>query len=240
MPPTSALTPTSSENWARFSRSPSRTGRGVVAVVLIARRRAADRSMPPRCRGRRRAPTRRDGPRAVRMLAPVIARSPCPHITVTGPSRSGVWASEPSSTLIAPGTWPASNSSRWRTSSTVPTISVWLDEWDPDDRAARRSPGVDAAVELADDVLVADVEALADDLVTVLAVAGDDHDRPIERRRASRASWRTPVAARSTSNRARDRLANSAIGRTSTTSAPASTWRSTVSTSSRSSRGSCA
>ena len=46
--------------------------------------------------------------------------------------------------------------------------------------ATGRPPGVDAAVELADDVLVADVEALADDLVAILVVAGDDDDRAFE------------------------------------------------------------
>ena len=48
------------------------------------------------------------------------------------------------------------------------------------DPAARGAPGVDAAVELADELVVADVEALADDLGAVLVVAGDDHDRPVE------------------------------------------------------------
>ena len=41
------------------------------------------------------------------------------------------------------------------------------------------SPGVDAAGQLADEVFVADVEALADELVAVLVVVEDEHERPV-------------------------------------------------------------
>ena len=54
IPPTRALTATRRENWARFSRSPSRIGASVTRVV-IDRCRARGRWRPPRCRGRRRA-----------------------------------------------------------------------------------------------------------------------------------------------------------------------------------------
>ncbi len=119
-------------------------------------------------------------PRRVRMLAPVMARSPCPHITVTGPAGTVLSARLPSSMLIAPATWPARYSVCWRTSINVDHGLGWSDEWDAGDRSTCCAPGVDAAVELADDVVVSDVECLADDLVTVLVGAGDDHDRPVE------------------------------------------------------------
>src|SRR5262249_38178089 len=59
-------------------------------------------------------------PACSRTLAPVIARSPCPHMTTSRPEgTSHEVGSAPSSTLLALGTWPVRNSSRWRTSSTA-------------------------------------------------------------------------------------------------------------------------
>ena len=48
---------------------------------------------------------------------------------------------------------------------------------------------------------VSDVEALADDLVTVLAVAGDDDDRTIELSEPAEPTGEQPAAARSTTTR---------------------------------------
>ena len=86
IPPTSALTPTRSENCARFSRSPSRMG---FAFSLgadghsRARPVAADHSAGPP-----RSTEMSSRSAAARIDAPDIARSPCPHMTVTGPTGS--------------------------------------------------------------------------------------------------------------------------------------------------------
>ena len=57
-------------------------------------------------------------------LAAVMARSPWPHITVTGPSGSRAGcrppARVPNSTATAPGRWPSATSLAWRTSTTTP------------------------------------------------------------------------------------------------------------------------
>jgi hypothetical protein len=45
-------------------------------------------------------------PARARRLAPVIARSPCAHITASGPTDGSAPTSSPSSTLTAPGTCP--------------------------------------------------------------------------------------------------------------------------------------
>ena len=64
IPPTRAFTPTSSRNWARFSRSPSRMGfdASVVSVrPVMIRPPATGWSRSTRCRVRRRVPRRRGG-----------------------------------------------------------------------------------------------------------------------------------------------------------------------------------
>ena len=84
IPPTSALTPTSSENCARFSRRPSRIGLRVSRHSIVSSG-AAGRVRPVVGTAREHATGRAHRwPRGSQ--AAVIARSPCPHITVTGPS----------------------------------------------------------------------------------------------------------------------------------------------------------
>ena len=56
-------------------------------------------------------------------------------------------------------------------------------------------------VELAGEVLVADVEALADQLVAVLVVVEDEHDRPVRVDEPAEPAARTPAATRSTATR---------------------------------------
>ena len=103
IPPTSALMPTRRQNWPRFSRNPSRTIRESLVVVTV-RSGANARLREPSRRGRRSRCTRPGDRAAVRMLAAVAARSPCPHITVIGPEiSSATSAREPSSMLRAPG-----------------------------------------------------------------------------------------------------------------------------------------
>src|SRR5207302_462426 len=83
----------------------------------VARRRpeaTAQSSGPPM------ATARSSRPVAARMLAAVIARSPWPHITVSGPAfEMAVADREPSSTWMAPGRCPAAYSAPWRTSRTA-------------------------------------------------------------------------------------------------------------------------
>ena len=115
-----------------------------------------------------------------RKLAADMARSPCPHTTVTGASLgSGAVGITPSSMLRAPGMWPAVYSLAWRTSITVgpspstPTTGI----------AARGRPLADhaptLAIELADEMLVPDVEALANEVAAVLAGIEDEHQWPV-------------------------------------------------------------
>jgi len=77
---------------------------------------------PPMTTRRSRRPARAS------RLAAVVARWPCPHITVSGPAGSpeGVPRSiprAPSSTATAPGRCPTATSLAWRTSRTGPTTS---------------------------------------------------------------------------------------------------------------------
>ena len=89
MPPTSALTPTSSRNWARFSRSPSRIGRRLPAVVGASSSAGRQRS----CRSR--VDQALNPPSSTRDVAVAGAVEDAggghgpfalPHIVVTGPS----------------------------------------------------------------------------------------------------------------------------------------------------------
>ena len=61
----------------------------VIAVVLIGPRPAARPLHAAQVSGPPSSTETSRRPRAVRMLAPVIARSPCPHMTVTGPVGNG-------------------------------------------------------------------------------------------------------------------------------------------------------
>ena len=89
IPPTSALTPTSSANWPRFWRRPSRIGADV-AVVVTRRSRAAFPVLADQSSGPPARTARSWWPCCSRMEAPVIARSPWPHITVIRPRGVGV------------------------------------------------------------------------------------------------------------------------------------------------------
>src|SRR5665811_550100 len=65
-------------------------------------------------------------PARCRMLAALMARSPCPHMTTSGPAGSSArWsASSPSSRFRAPTTWPAAYSEAWRMSTRAAEASV--------------------------------------------------------------------------------------------------------------------
>ena len=77
------------------------------------------------------------------------------------------------------GTWPATYSLRWRTSTTLaptasgPTISI------VDFGEIGCAPGGHAAVELTGEVFVADVQALAHEIGAILVVAEHEHERPV-------------------------------------------------------------
>ncbi len=90
-----------------------------------------------------RTPRGRGGRALARMLAAVMARSPCPHITVDRRRRER-WRArlEPSSMLSAPGTWPVAYSLAWRTSIDGSHELVGVDErkrrWSAGRRRTRR------------------------------------------------------------------------------------------------------
>ena len=85
MPPTSALTPTRRLNWARFWRSPNRGAVGAVTGSVASLMRAVLRSTQAQSSGPPTITETSSRPAAARRLAAVIARSPWPHIRVTGP-----------------------------------------------------------------------------------------------------------------------------------------------------------
>ena len=119
MPPTRALTATSSANWAAFGAQPepdraAARSRGGLILLHGTRRRYA----PVTRAGRGARPVLRPAdagqptstcPARSSRLAAAIARSPWPHITTVG--RSGSCATRsaraPSSMCRAPGRWPA-------------------------------------------------------------------------------------------------------------------------------------
>ena len=129
-----------------------------------------------------------------------------------------------------PGTCPAVNSAACRTSSTAaPATSPGA----TNRVLAMRSPAVtsggDAAVQLADEVVVADLRGLPRDLGGVLVGVAHDDERACRAARASRARWRTAPAAGSTASRGCAPAAKSATGRTSTSTAPSVRSRGTAS-----------
>ena len=82
-------------------------------------------------------------------------------------------------------------------------------------------PALDAAGELADEVLVADVEALADELVAILALVEHEDERPLRSDQPAEPTGEHGAQRCSTTTPERDRSENAAIGRTSTTTPPA-------------------
>ena len=141
VPPTSALTATSSENWARLARRPSRTPAPGAGPAGRARPAAAGggtsgevtRCSPAPARWRRPSPRGPPGRMATAVcparsstLAAVAARSPCPHMVTAGrPATAAAWlVSAPSSTLREPGRCPSAYSPAWRTSMTA-AGSTW-------------------------------------------------------------------------------------------------------------------
>src|SRR5262249_29690499 len=70
-----------------------------------------------------------DAPRASRMLAALIARSPCPHITVIALSGNSATLIAPSSMFVASGRCPDANSSCCRTSTITPSSSSTSTRW---------------------------------------------------------------------------------------------------------------
>ena len=92
------------------------------------------------------------------MLAPVMARSPCPHITVTGPSRDLTVGEAAELDVDCAGDVTGLVLAALADIDHSGDDLGRVDERDPGDHAARGSPGVGAAVDLADDALVADVE----------------------------------------------------------------------------------
>ena len=129
IPPTSALTPTSRENCARFSRSPSETD-----LASVAGRPSSSRAAPRNGRpvvGPAGEDRGRRGPRCEDDRA-VIARSPCPHITVTGSGASHSSGRVPSSLMFRvgrgrPRTRRVGGRRRWRRTVVGSTISVVVD-----------------------------------------------------------------------------------------------------------------
>ena len=164
-------------------------------AAVIVRSRGLGRCCAASRRGRRRAPSGRRGRRLARTLAAVMARSPWPHMTVTGPSGSGMARTAPSSTWRAPGMCPDCHSSSWRTSSTVAAMASGPTIGDGCGRMTGGGPGVDAAGELAEQVVRGRRSGLG----------GPGRRGPGRRRgrtragcrgrRASRARSRTPAAA---------------------------------------------
>ena len=174
------------------------------AGVVIDRCRGGGRWRPPRCRA---AVEHADArwPRAVRRLAAVMARSPWPHMTVNGSSgkRGGGDGAE----LDVEGAGDVAGG-----------VLVVLADIDDSARAWRRARparwwrrGVRRLArrrcrrQLADESLVADVEALADQLVAVLVVVERRTRAAGPGRRASRASWRMAAATCWTASRGRAR-----------------------------------
>ena len=224
MPPTRALTPTSSENWARFSRSPSGPasvgGRGRCA------HRPTASGWPLQCRPgvgaaveHRHVAVAAGGEDAGAGHRPFAVPAHHRH----RPVGDGAVGEAAELDVDRPGDVAGLELAALADVDHGADDLVRVDERDPGDLAAGRSPGVDAAVELADDVLVADVEALADDLVAVLVVAGDDHDRPVEVDEPAEPAGEHRSQRRSRSNRARARRrTRRSVGR-STIRAPAAT-----------------
>ena len=187
IPPTRALTATSSANWAALARSPRisgrpcATGRGGGTDAVMRRSPAAAPCASAQSSG---PPTRTAMPaRPARSsrLAAVIARSPCPHITAV-PVRRATWAL-PAGEVAELDVAGARARVRRRTravcrtsSSSEPSTSAGSDQSGARCRQPGRGPGVDAAGEFADDVVVADLRRLPDDLVGVL-VGVADHDK---------------------------------------------------------------
>ena len=188
IPPTRALTPTSSENWARFARSPrwtgaARPGRAGAVIGAGLQRRpvavgpvvgSADEHGDVAAAGAGEQARGGHGPLAV----------PAHHDgrAARGRRRRGP-ARSPSSTCSAPGTCPAANSLSWRTSSTAtPAVAArqraGLDERDGRDGTAAGGPRVDAAGELAGEVLVADLRACQTTRGVLVGVEDED-ERPV-------------------------------------------------------------
>ena len=136
----------------------------------------------PVARDRRRAPTTSRCPAASRMLAPVMARSPWPHITVSRAAGDASAVGEVAELDVdragdvagVPFVRPGGRRAPFR-----PCRSA-VDERDRLDREPGGRPGGDAAVELAEDRVVADGEALADEVGAVGVVVEDEHDGPVE------------------------------------------------------------
>ena len=203
MPPTRALTPTSTAELGEVGAQPEPDRplrRGGVASVSERSSRlpvaAAQSSGPPTATATSVRPWR------ARMLAAVMARSPCPHITVIGRRAAcGAVASAPSSTWRHRAGARASYSCVLADVDDRPVELGRVDERDGGDRLAGGLPGAHPAGELAQELLVADVEGLADELGAVLVGVEDEHQG-----RVGSASQPSQVAntGRSDRERARD------------------------------------
>ena len=149
----------------------------------------------------------------------------------------GAWRWRRARRGAAPGTWPASYSLAWRTSTTRPVMAAgstrrWWRSARPLARQASMPP-----VELADEVLVADVEALADQLVAVLVVVEDEHERPVRVDEPAEPAGERRAQACWPSSRGGARRRTRRPGGRRRPHRPPARWRSTSSALSRSRRG---
>ena len=108
-----------------------------------------------------------------------MARSPWPHMTVNGSSGKLGGGDGAELDVAGAGNVPGGVLVGLADIDDSAVHGGRLDHGDGGDRASAGAPGVDPAGQLADEPFVADVEALADQLVPVLVVVEDEHERPV-------------------------------------------------------------